>query len=197
MITFLDGCIEEKTPTCVVLNVGGVGYEVFVPLSTYDVLPATGENFRLLTFDYLREDQHLLYGFAKQRERAAFLMLIEVNGIGPKLALTALSRINVRDLCDAISGGDTRRLASISGIGKRLAERIVVELKDRAVAVSGEIGASASGDTVRDSRGTDAVAALVALGYRTAEAERTIAAVIRTVDATVSVEQIIRKALTG
>ncbi len=197
MITFLEGLIEEKTPTCIVLNVGGVGYELFVPLSTFDVLPAVGETFRLLTFDYLREDQHVLYGFAKDRERAAFLMLIDVNGIGPKLALTALSRINVRDLCHAIANGDTRRLSSISGIGKRLAERMVVELKDRAVAVSGEIGVDASGGAVTDARSADAVAALVALGYRMPEAERTVAAVIRSVDETVPVEQIIRKALTG
>ncbi len=197
MITFLEGLIEEKTPTCIVLNVGGVGYELFVPLSTFDVLPAVGENCRLLTFDYLREDQHVLYGFAKDRERAAFLMLIDVNGIGPKLALTALSRINVRDLCHAIANGDTRRLSSISGIGKRLAERMVVELKDRAAAVSGEIGVAASGGAVTDARSADAVAALVALGYRMPEAERTVAAVIRSVDVTVPVEQIIRKALTG
>lgn len=196
MITFLEGSLEEKTPTCIALNVGGVGYEIFVPLSTFDALPATGEKVRLLIFDYLREDQHILYGFAKPRERAAFMMLIGVNGIGPKLALTTLSRIHVRDLCDAIAGGDTRRLASVSGIGKRLAERMVVELKDRAVAVSGEI-AAVSGAKATDARGADAVAALVALGYRTAEAERTIAAVMRSADENESVEALIRKALAG
>ncbi len=201
MITFLEGKIEAKEPTRVVLNVGGVGYELFVPLSTSDKMPAAGETCRLLTFDYPREDQHLLYGFAEERERDAFLMLLAVNGIGAKLALAALSRINVADLCHAIAQGDTRRLASISGIGKRLAERMVVELKDRAVMVGGErTSASREGHPAgvgADSRAADAVAALVALGYRIPEAERSVAAVMGTVDGNANVEEIIRKALTG
>ncbi len=198
MITFLEGIIEVKTPTRIVLNLGGVGYELFVPLSTYDALPGIGDACRLLTFDYPREDQHLLYGFFSEREREAFLMLIDVNGIGPKLALTALSGISVRDLCSAIASGDTRRLSSISGIGKKLAERMLVELRDRVTAISGELAAVASGGGGgADRRGGDAVAALMALGYRAAEAERMVSVVLNNVDASTSVEQIIRKALSG
>ncbi len=197
MITFLDGRIEEKNPTRVALNVGGVGYEIFVPLSTFDALPAVGENCRLLTYDYAREDQHLLFGFAREHERSAFLLLVNVNGIGPKLALTALSGISVRDLCHAIRCGDTRRLSAISGIGKKLAERMVVELRDRVGAAAGEDMAFGKDAPAGDRRAADAVAALTALGYRVAEAERMVAAVMRSVEETVAVEQIIRKALSG
>ncbi len=201
MITFLEGKIESREATRVVLNVGGVGYELFVPLSTSDKLPEPGEVCRLLTFDYPREDQHLLYGFAEKREREAFKMLIAVNGVGPKLALAALSRINVRDLCNAIAEGDTRRLASISGIGKRLAERMVVELKERAATIGGERSATARDGRIAgpgtDPRAADAVAALVALGYRIPEAERSVKAAMAAVDGSATVEQIIRKALSG
>lgn len=198
MITFLEGRLEEKSPTRAVLSLGGIGYEVFIPLSTYDVLPTVGETCRFLIYDYPREDQHLLYGFMKERERAAFLMLIGVNGIGPKLALTALSGISVVDLCAAIAGGDTRRLASISGIGKRLAERMAVELRDRVAAIAGDaVLVDSAHLPAADQRGGDAVAALTSLGYRAAEAERMVAVALRKVEPSAPVEQVIRKALAG
>ncbi len=197
MITFLEGSIEEKMPTRVVLNVGGVGYEIFVPLSTSDGMPAVGEICRLLIHDCPREDQHLLFGFLRERERKAFLMLTGVSGIGPKLALTTLSGIPVQDFCHAVSAGDTRRLSSISGVGKRLAERMVVELRDRVLEISDAISAGGVSPATTDRRGGDAVAALLALGYRAAEADRMVAVAIRSLDAEATVEHVIRKALAG
>ena len=129
MITFLEGTLVEKQPTRIVLAVHGVGYEVFIPLSSYDRLPEENAPCRILTHDHLREDAHLLYGFVTEAERGLFGMLLGISGIGPKTALSALSGLSVRDLKTAVVEGDVKRLSSISGIGKKTAERIVVELR--------------------------------------------------------------------
>lgn len=199
MITFLEGIIEEKEPTHVVLNVGGVGYEVVISLSSYDRLPAQGTMVRLLTHDHIREDEHRLFGFMTADERRVFTLLLGVSGIGPKIALSALSGMTVREIKVAIKDGDVKRLSSISGIGKKTAERMVIELRDKFGA--GEIlAASATGglNVESDVRLRDAVLALISLGYKRAEAQELVLRVVNQPSmATATVEDIVRKSLTG
>ncbi len=199
MIVFLYGTIEEKHPTRVVINVGGVGYEALIPLSSYDRLPAQGQPCRLLTHDHVREDAHTLFGFVTAEERDLFERLIGTTGIGPKLGLSALSALSVRELKAAIGGGDVRRLSTIPGVGKKTAERLVVELRDK-------IGPSealedATGIAVGGAEGAalrDAVMALVALGYRQDEAGRMVRqAATDGAIAGLGVEGIVRTALAG
>ena len=127
----LDGILETKDPTRAVVVCNGVGYEVHIPLSSFDRLPAAGAHCRVLTHHHVWADGQALYGFATEGERRMFRLLLDVSGIGPKTALSALSGLSSRDLTAAIVGGDVKRLSSISGIGKKTAERIVLELKDR------------------------------------------------------------------
>lgn len=167
MITFLKGQLVEKTPTRCVLDVGGVGYEVLIPLSSYDRLPAVNEDCRILVHDYVREDQHMLFGFMSEPERGMFLLLLGASGIGPKLALSALSGLTVRELKAAVAERDVKRISSISGIGKKMAERIVVELGHKIGAAEAlEAMSGAEDREAGDLRLRDAVLALVALGYK-------------------------------
>lgn len=197
MITFLDGIIEDKQPTHLVVNVGGVGYEVIIPLSSYDRLPGQGERCRILTHHHVREDAHQLFGFMTSEERRVFLLLLGVSGIGPKTALSVLSGLSVRELKLAITGGDVKRLSSISGIGRKTAERMVVELKDKFGA--GEVMEAAAGGLVppaEEVKLRDAVLALISLGYKRPEAQDMVLRVMS--DAAVAretVEEIVRKAL--
>ena len=197
MITFLEGILVEKTPTRVVLNVGGVGYEVFVPLSSFDRLGAPSQTCRLLTCDYIREDQHSLFGFVNETERKLFVLLMSVSGIGPKLALSVLSSLTVREITGAIAGGDIKRLSGVTGIGKKIAERIVVELRDKFSAADGLSAVAPSGaDLLGDHRMRDAVLALISLGYKQTEAQKMVATVIGSGKPDLAVEDIVRKALT-
>jgi Holliday junction DNA helicase RuvA len=196
MITFLEGILVEKTPTRVVLNVGGVGYEVFVPLSSFDRLGAEQQTCRLLTYDYIREDQHSLFGFVNEAERKLFVLLMSVSGIGPKLALSALSSLTVREITGAIAGGDIKRLSGVTGIGRKIAERMVVELRDKLSAVEGLSAVAPTGaDLGGDHRVRDAVLALISLGYKQAEAQKMVATVIGSGKPDLAVEDIVRKAL--
>lgn len=195
MITFLHGTLEEKHPTRAVLNVGGVGYEVLIPLSTYDRLPAVGQGCRVLTHHHVREDAHLLYGFATEAERDAFEWLIGTSGIGPKLALSALSSMTVRDLKAAIVNGDTRRLSSISGVGKKTAERMIVELRDK-IGAGEALEAVAGADDVSGGALRDAMLALTALGYKQDDAARMVKQVAPDA-AGAGVQDIVRRALAG
>lgn len=199
MITFLEGIIEDKQPTHVVLNVGGVGYEVIISLSSYDRLPGFGEKVRLLTHDYIREDAHQLFGFMTTDERRVFTLLLGVSGIGPKIALSALSGMTVRELKVAIKDGDIKRLSAISGIGKKTAERMIVELRDKFG--DGEILAAGAGghpELESDIKLRDAVLALISLGYKRAEAQELVVRVVRQPSmADADVEAIVRKALAG
>ena len=199
MITFIQGIIEEKQPTHAVLNVGGVGYEVIIPLSSYDRLPGVGESCRILTYDHVREDDHQLFGFMTAEERRMFLMLLSVSGIGPKLALSALSGLTVRELKAAIAERDVKRLSSVSGIGKKTAERMIVDLRDKLGA--GEVLEATSGATplsAADVRTRDAVMALISLGYKRTEAQDMITRiVIGPGGDTANVEELVRKALAG
>ncbi|MBI2442075.1 MAG: Holliday junction branch migration protein RuvA [Lentisphaerae bacterium] len=194
MITFLEGMLVEKTPTRVVLNVGGVGYEVFIPLSTFDHLGTAKQTCRLLTYDFVREDQHSLFGFASEAERRLFVMLLSVGGIGPKIAMSALSGLSARELTGAIADGDVKRLSGITGIGRKLAERIVVELRDKLAAAEG-LEARAAADLHHDHRARDAALALTSLGYKPTEAHQMVAAVLTPGASGLTVEEIVRKAL--
>src|SRR6059036_1841739 len=144
MITFLDGKLVSALPTQATVDVNGVGYEVFIPLSSYDKLPAVGQPIRILTHLAVREDAHILYGFMSAAERDLFRLLIHtVSGIGPKIALNVLSGISVTAFRGAVANGDVKALAQISGVGKKTAERIVVELKDKIGAAGAWEAASA------------------------------------------------------
>lgn len=197
MIAFLDGILEVRQPTHAVINVAGVGYEVLIPLSSFDRLPREGERCRLLIHDLPREDEHLLIGFATEDERAIFRRLLTVTGVGPKTALSALSGLSPRELTAAIAAGDVKRLSSISGIGKKTAERIVVELRDRITPGEALAAASAaSAPSPADIRRRDAVLALISLGYKQAEAIRMVTAAVPEAAEDLSVEEIVRRALT-
>ena len=196
MITFVEGTLVEKDPTRVVVNVGGVGYEFFIPLSSYDRLPPANAACRLLTYDHVREDIHALYGFLTDDERRMFLLLLGISGIGPKTALTALSGMSVRDIKAAIAQADVKRLSSISGIGRKTAERIVVELKDK-LGAGEAMEAIAAGEepTAENMRMRDAILALISLGYKQAEAQKLVRAVVLKAGPDATVEELVRKAL--
>ncbi|MBU0679495.1 MAG: Holliday junction branch migration protein RuvA [Verrucomicrobia bacterium] len=197
MITFLDGVLEEKRPTRIVLAVRGVGYEVLIPLSSYDRLPGTGQQVRILTRFIVREDSQQLFGFMTDAERDTFDMLITISGIGPRIAMSALSGLSARELKAAVVAGDVKRLSSVSGIGKKMAERIVVELRhklsdtDALEAVAGVDGSASDDVRIRDS-----IMALISLGYKQADAQKMIMGVVTSVKEDASVEEIVRKALT-
>ena len=198
MIVFLDGVLEEKEPTRVVVNVGGVGYEAAIPLSSYDRLPAAGQRVRLLTVPVVREDAHLLFGFTTAAEREAFLQLTSVNGIGPKLGLAVLSGLSVRDLKAAIAAGDVQRLGGISGIGKKTAERLVLEMRDKLG--KGDLMESIAGGDVpgpKQAKLRDALLALVSLGHKQADAQRMVRDVAAQITLETTLEEILRKVLSG
>jgi Holliday junction DNA helicase RuvA len=196
MITFLRGELVEKQPTRAVLDVGGVGYEVLIPLSSYDRLPIVGEACKILTVDHVREDSHQLFGFMTQTEREMFALLMGITGIGPKLALSALSGLSVRDLKAAVVEGDVKRISSISGVGKKMAERIVVELRHKLSAGDAlEAIAGADGDAEGNAELRDAVLALVALGYKQDDARKMVTKVTGAHPEASDVESIIKFAL--
>jgi Holliday junction DNA helicase RuvA len=179
MITFLEGVLVEAYPTHVVVNVQGVGYHVLIPLSSYDRLPQTGAKLQILTHFQVREDAHLLYGFATAAERDLFRLLINhVSGIGPKTALDVLSGVSVTSFKAAVVAGDAKSLGQIKGIGKKTAERILVELKDKVgVAAAWEAASAAHAPTPQDQQMTDAILALIALGYKQVDAHKAVKAV--------------------
>ena len=173
MIGRISGILDAKSPGEITIDVGGVGYQIFIPLSVFYRLPEPGEKVRLFIHTHLREDALQLFGFLEFEEKQMFLLLNSVAGIGPKLAVTILSGIPADDLARALKGGDQARLLSIPGVGKKLAERMVVELRDKAGAMPVvEAGAVATNGASQVSR--DAISALVNLGYRRADAERAI-----------------------
>lgn len=197
MITYLDGTIAEKQPTRVVLDVQGVGYEILIPLCTYDRLPPAGERCKVLTHEHIREDTHQLFGFMTEAERGMFELLLGISGIGPKLALSALSGMSARELKAAVVEGDVKRLSSISGIGKRTAERIVLELRSR-IKPGEALEAVAGGDpqSADNIRLRDAVLALIALGYQQ-DAARKMAMQALQAGEDLGVEDLIKRALGG
>src|SRR5437016_3464881 len=163
MITFLEGKLVGALPTQAIVDVSGVGYEVFIPLSSYDKLPAAGQSVRILTHLHVREDAHILYGFMTAAERDLFRLLVNhVSGIGPKLALAVLSGMSVSHFKSAVVNADIASLSKISGLGKKTAERIVLELKDKlGVVAAWEAASAAHTPTVEQSQANEAVLAWI------------------------------------
>jgi len=176
MITFLNGKLTSALPTQAIVDVNGVGYEVFIPLSSYDKLPTVGQPIRILTHLAVREDAHVLYGFMSAAERDLFRLLVNnVSGIGPKLALAVLSGMSVNNFKAAVVNSDVAALAKISGLGKKTAERIVLELKDKlGVAAAWEAASTTHAPTPEQERANEAVLALIALGYKQVDAHKAV-----------------------
>jgi Holliday junction DNA helicase RuvA len=197
MITFLRGKLVEALPTQAVLEVGGIGYEVLIPLSSYDKLPAPGQEFKLLTQLIVREDAHILYGFATEGERDLFRLLVNsVSGIGPKTALNILSGMNAVAFRGAVASSDVKALSQISGVGKKTAERIVVELRDKIGAAGALEAASARhGLSPDDQKINDAVLALMALGFKQLEAHDAVRAAQAMLGSSATVEDLVRACL--
>jgi Holliday junction DNA helicase RuvA len=197
MITFLHGRLEEKLPTQVVVNVAGVGYEALIPLSSYDKLPDPGQDVHLLTHLSIREDAHVLYGFMTASERSLFRLLINtVSGIGPKIALNVLSGMSVKAFRGAVANGDVKALSQISGVGRKTAERIVVELKDKiGQAGAWEAASEQRGLSAEDQKVNDAVLALIALGFKQVEAHEAVQASMALLGSGAALEDIVRTCL--
>jgi len=176
MITFLDGKLASALPTQAIVDVGGVGYEIFIPLSSYDKLPAAGQDIRILTHLHVREDAQILYGFMTTAERDLFRLLVNnVSGIGPKLALAVLSGMSVNSFKTAVVNSDVASLSKISGLGKKTAERIVLELKDKlGVAAAWEAASAMHAPTPEQEQANEAVLALIALGYKQSDAHKAV-----------------------
>jgi Holliday junction DNA helicase RuvA len=191
MIGSLRGRILAKAPPQLTLEVAGVGYEVEAPMSTFFHLPAVGAEVHLLTHLVVREDAHHLYGFATEEERRLFRALIKVSGVGPKIALALLSGVSVADFNRSVQAQDLSALTRVPGIGRKTAERLIVEMRDRLVA---PLSGGAAADGAGMSPENEAYDALIALGYRPAEATRLLKAAG---PGTHSTEELIRRALQG
>src|SRR5512137_2322468 len=197
MINFLHGKLVEALPTQVTVDVHGVGYDVLIPLSSFDKLPAPGQEVKLLTHLAVREDAHTLYGFMTRAERDLFRLLIHtVSGIGPKIALNILSGVSVTAFRGAVANGDVKALSQISGVGRKTAERIVVELKDKVGAAGSWEAASAQrGLSPDDQKINDAVLALMALGFKQLEAHDSVRKVQASLGPQATVENLVRACL--
>jgi Holliday junction DNA helicase RuvA len=197
MITFVRGKLVEALPTRVTVEAQGVGYEVLIPVSSYDKLPTVGQEVRVLTHLVVREDSHTLYGFMSAPERELFRLLITtVSGIGPKIALNILSGINVTAFRGAVANGDIKALSQISGVGRKTAERIVVELKDKMGESAGWEALSAQRAlTPEDQKVNDAVLALMALGFKQLDALEAVRKAQGALGADTTVENLIRACL--
>jgi Holliday junction DNA helicase RuvA len=189
MIASLNGLLIEKSPPRIVLEVTGVGYDIEVPMSTFYGLPATGAALRLLIHQVVREDALLLYGFASDGERSVFRHLLKVSGVGPRIALAILSGISIEAFAQLVHAEDVAALTRIPGVGRKTAERLLVEMRDK---LSLPQSPAATPETDWDAAQAEALTALLALGYKPAEASR----LIKLVDAQAqSTEEIIRGAL--
>jgi Holliday junction DNA helicase RuvA len=194
MIGSLAGVLTSKSPPHLLLEVGGVGYEIEAPMSTFYTLPAVGERTRLLTHLHVREDAQVLYGFGTAAERSLFRSLLKVSGVGPRIALAILSGVSAASFAQAVRTQDTAMLTRIPGVGRKIAERLIVEMRDR---VNGEDAIVITGSAAHmpaPGPETEAFSGLVALGFKPAEATR----LLKSVEAgkeTLGTEELIRRAL--
>ena len=186
MIGRLAGILLEKNPPQIVVDAGGVGYEIEVPMSTFYNLPASGEKVVLLTHLVVREDAHLLYGFGTDAERRAFRQLLKISGVGARIALSVLSGMSVAELIEAVAAQESGRLVKVPGIGRKTAERLLLELK-------GKLGEGVSGIAINRPRpvASDVMTALLALGY----SDREALAAVKQLPEGLSVSESIRQAL--
>jgi Holliday junction DNA helicase RuvA len=197
MIGWLRGRLVEKHPDRLIVDVGGVGYEVHVPLSTFYTLPEPGARVELRIRTHVREDQIALFGFSAALEQQLFDRLIGVSGIGPRLALAVLSGIEPDDLVRAVRAADIARLTGIPGIGKKTAERIVLELKDKLPAGAAPVPAGAVPAPAASDQRADLISALVNLGYQRQAAERAVDAALEALGPGAAFEAALRQALRG
>jgi Holliday junction DNA helicase RuvA len=201
MIAFLRGRVAESLPNQAIVDVNGVGYHVLIPLSTYDKLPQPGGEVQLLTHYHVTDRDHTLYGFFSSEERDLFRLLIDrVSGIGPKMGLAVLSGMQVAAFKDSVIREDVSALSKISGVGKKTAERIVLELKDKVGVVGAwqEARASTAAHDPAKSAQSDAVLALIALGFKQGEATKTVQQLIKQPEfntGTIDVNKLVRDAL--
>jgi Holliday junction DNA helicase RuvA len=190
MLARLKGILSEKSNDHVIIDVGGVGYQVFLSALALSGIPSDGETVSLYIHTHVREDQLTLFGFATREEKAIFLRLMDVSGIGPKMAMSILSGMAPHDIVNAVVKEDLARLHAIPGIGRKTAERIVVDLKDKFIK---EFGGGASVQPADKPLYNDAVSALVNLGYQRASAEKALAGI--TFEPHMTVQAIVRQAL--
>ena len=197
MIAFLEGTLAEALPTQIVVNVHGIGYQILIPVSSYERLPQPGAPVKILTHLAVREDAHVLYGFLTPGERDLFrLLLHHVTGVGPKIALAVLSGLPPEMFKAAVVAGDIAAISKISGVGKKTAERIVLELKDKlGVAAEWEASSAKNAPSEADVRMHDAVLALISLGYKQVEAHKAVRRVLDLSESAPSAEDLIRQAL--
>ena len=196
MIGRLHGILLHKEPPALLVDVGGVGYELEAPMTTFYELPAVGEKVTLYTHLVVREDAHLLYGFVRDAQRRLFRALLRVNGVGPRVALAVLSGLSDEEFTRCVAAEDIARLTKVPGIGRKTAERLVIEMRDKlpAETVIATPAAAAATTSMPVDPVSEAVSALVALGYKPNEASRAV----RSVPAKgLSAEEIIRQALKG
>jgi Holliday junction DNA helicase RuvA len=196
LIAYLEGKLIEKNPTHLILEVGGVGYSVNIPVSTYSNLVETGETVKVLTYQHVREDELKLYGFSTKPEKGLFELLISVNGVGPRLALSILSCVSVNEFQRSVLQEDLDSLTTIAGVGKKKALRLIVELKEKL----GKIDLGVKKDleekeTVSVSAQDEALSALVSLGYTKPDAKKALERVIKDIDEVLPVEELIKRAL--
>ena len=198
MIAYIKGLLVEKFFDRVVVEASGVGYQIFIPISTFDKLPHEGDEVKLLAWHCVREDDEILFGFATTAEREMFLKLTQVSGVGPKIALAILSGSSIGELSLAIASGNAKRISAIKGVGKKTAEKICVELKDKVNAI--EALASTSRSSKDDDKAPmlrDAILALSALGFNEETANKMVTQVIQSNPSVADVESVIKLALSG
>lgn len=194
MIAYLDGLVTYKDPTLVRLDLNGVGYEIFIPLSTYERLPRLQERIKLLTHFHVREDAQTLYGFYSSEEKVLFLKLIAISGIGPKMAITILSGATPAQFKNRIAAGDVKALTLIPGIGQKTARRIIVELREK-IGESDEQLPDGFDTMFGGNDSDEALKALLSLGYRRSEALKALKKAAQELDADTAVEVILKSAL--
>lgn len=198
MIAYIRGSLVEKSPDRVVIEAAGVGYEMFIPVSTMDKLPREGEDVKLLAWHCVREDDEMLFGFATAAEREMFLKLTQVSGVGPRIALAILSGTSIGELSLAIASGNAKRISAIKGVGKKTAEKICVELKDKVNPIEALAASSrTSGDDAKAPMLRDAILALSALGFNEETSNRMVTGVIQANPSANDVETVVRLALSG
>jgi Holliday junction DNA helicase RuvA len=195
LISYIKGTLVEKTPARVVVEAGGVGHDILVPLSSYDALGPVGSEVTVHTHFHVREDAHELYGFATEKERWLFRLLISVSGIGPRSALTILSGVGVDDFCDAIVKEETDFLTAISGVGKKTAQRLIVELKTKISEQEVQLVGGGAGKGIRQDAVAEAVQALISLGFTVNTARKAVERCAGEADKQLGVEELIRGAL--
>jgi Holliday junction DNA helicase RuvA len=198
MFDYIKGTLAEKSPSAAVVDAGGVGYELVIPLSTFEALPAEGGQTKLFTHHYVREDMQKLYGFSSRSERELFRQLISISNIGPKTALSILSGVSPQDLVSCIARGDATRLRKIPGVGDKTAQRLIVELKGKPGLTAGDAPQAGRGTGAGGKGGAErsqAFDAMLSLGYNDKQVQAALARVDSVIEEGAAVEEWIKKAL--